>query len=45
MTTPATRISSFVGQRCAANERGSSASLPSSPSSLTNPPIGSQLSV
>ena len=33
------------GRRCAENERGSSASSPSSPSSFTKPPIGSQLSV
>ena len=45
MTTPATRMTSFVIQRWAANERGSSASSPSSPSSFTKPPIGSQLSV
>ena len=45
MATPATRMTSFLSQPCAENERGSSASSPSSPSSLTNPPIGSQLSV
>ena len=31
--------------RCAENERGSSAPSPSSPSSFTKPPMGSQLSV
>ena len=34
-----------VGSPCAAKDRGSWRSFPSSPSSLTNPPIGSQLSV
>ena len=45
MATPAARMTIFVSQRWAAKERGSSASLPSSPASFTKPPIGSQLSV
>ena len=45
MTTPATRIASLTRSGWAANERGSSASSPSSPSSRTKPPIGSQFSV
>ena len=44
MTTPATRMTSLTGSRARTNERGSSES-PSSPSSRTKPPIGSQLSV
>ena len=35
----------LVGTLARTNERGSSLSSPSSPSSLTNPPIGSQFSV
>ena len=35
----------FTGRRARAKERGSSVSSPSSPSSLTKPPIGSQFSV
>ena len=45
MTTPATRIVSLTGRLCAENDRGSLALSPSSPSSLTKPPIGSQFSV
>ena len=45
MTTPARRMTSFFQSGWAANERGSPASSPSSPSSFTKPPIGSQLSV
>jgi hypothetical protein len=45
IATPATRMSIFLRYGCAENERGSSASVPSSPSSLTKPPIGSQFSV
>ena len=44
MTTPATSTTSFFERRCTENERGSSES-PSSPSSRTKPPIGSQLRV
>ncbi len=43
--TPATRIQSLTPNRCAENECGSSAASPSSPSSFTKPPMGSQLSV
>ncbi len=45
IATPATRMISLTGSRARANERGSSFSSPSSPSSLTKPPIGSQFSV
>ena len=39
------RMASLIGRRCDEKERGSSVSSPSSPSSLTKPPIGSQFSV
>ena len=45
IATPATRMPSLIGRRARENERGSSALSPSSPSSFTKPPIGSQLSV
>ena len=45
ITTPAARMPSLISSGWAANERGSSACSPSSPSSLTKPPIGSQFSV
>ena len=45
MTTPATRIARRARSGWAANERGSSAASPSSPSSRTKPPIGSQFRV
>ena len=45
MNTPATRMTSLTGSRARPNERGSKLSPPFSSSSLTNPPIGSQLSV
>ena len=45
MTTPATRMTILFGNGWTANERGSSVASPSSPSSFTKPPIGSQLSV
>ena len=45
ITTPAMRIVSFLGRPWCENERGSSGSVPSSPSSFTKPPIGSQLRV
>jgi hypothetical protein len=43
IATPATRIRALTPMPWAANERGSSASPPSSPSILTKPPMGSQL--
>ncbi len=45
IATPATRMPSFTGSRAREKARGSLALSPSSPSSLTKPPIGSQLSV
>ena len=45
IATPATRMPSLIGSRARENARGSSALSPSSPSSFTKPPIGSQLSV
>ncbi len=45
ITTPATRITSFLASPWDEKERGSPPASPSSPSSFTNPPIGSQLSV
>ena len=44
IATPATRMTSFLASDARTNERGSSES-PSSPSSRTKPPIGSQFSV
>jgi hypothetical protein len=43
--TPATRMISLTGSFALTNERGSSVSSPSSPSSFTKPPIGSQFNV
>ena len=45
IATPATRMTILRSQPWDENERGSSASSPSSPSSFTKPPIGSQFSV
>ena len=44
ISTPATRIQRRTGSDFDENARGSFAASPSSPSSLTNPPSGSQLS-
>lgn len=44
IAAPAARIACFVRKGARTKERGSSES-PSSPSSFTKPPIGSQLSV
>ena len=45
MVTPASRIPTLTHSFPFANEWGSASSPPSSPSSFTKPPIGSQLSV
>ena len=45
IVTPASRIPTLIHSLALANECGSASSLPSSPSSFTKPPIGSQLSV
>ena len=45
IVTPASRMPTLTHSLAFANECGSASSLPSSPSSFTKPPIGSQLSV